>query len=83
MARNKEKELKDFLIAARKKVGQSITKAPFWAVRKKGRRILERKQKRQWRNSELGIEFKRAKRKQRKIKKGKAHFKKAKYNRKW
>lgn len=83
MARNKEKELKDFLIAARKKVGQSITKAPFWAVRKKGKRIIERKQKRHWRESELGTMFKKVKRKQaRKTVKGKAHFGKGKHNRK-
>ncbi len=83
MARNKRKEFKDFLIAARKKVGQSITKAPFWAVRKKGKRILERKQKRHWKNTELGTEFKRIERKQeRKRVKGKTHFKKCKHNRK-
>ena len=83
MAGNKKKELKDFLIAARKKVGQSITKAPFWAVRKKGKRILEKKQKRHWKQSELGLEFKRAKKKQagKKVK-GKKHFKKSRYNRK-
>ena len=82
MARNKEKELKEFLIASRKKIGPSITKAPFWAVRKKGKRILEKKQKRHWKQSELGLEFKRArKRHAGKRVKGKKHFKKSRYNR--
>ena len=83
MARNKKKEFKDFLIAARKKVGQSITKAPFWAVRKKGKRIFEKKQKRHWKNTELGQEFKKVQRQSKsKVVKGKPHFKKAKHNRK-
>jgi ribosomal protein L39E len=82
MARNKEMEKKDFLIASRKKVGQSITKAPFWAVRKKGKRILEKKQKRHWKTSELGKDFKKAERRQaKKTVKGKPHFKKGKANR--
>lgn len=82
MAGNKKKELKEFLIAARKKVGQSITKAPFWAVRKKGKRIFEKKQKRHWKNTELGIEFKRTEKKQEKrTVKGKKHFKKSRHNR--
>jgi len=82
MAGNKRKELKDFLIAARKKVGQSITKAPFWAVRKKGKRIFEKKHKRHWKNTELGAEFKASeKRQEKKRVKGKAHYKKSRYNR--
>ncbi len=54
MARYKEKEKKDFLISARKKIGPGLTNAPVWIVQKKGERIWNTKQKRHWKNVDLG-----------------------------
>jgi ribosomal protein L39E len=54
MAKHKEKEKKDFLISERKKIGPGLTTAPVWIVQKKGERIWNRKQKRQWKNVDLG-----------------------------
>ncbi len=82
MGKNKEKELKDFLISSRKKIPVGMTNAPFWIVRKKGERIWNRKQKRHWRTAEFGGMFKKHQRSRAKMPvKGKAHFKKGKKNR--
>lgn len=82
MARNKDMEKKRFLSAARKKRGPSITNAPFWVVRKKGKRVYNTKQKRHWRSTELGAEFIKAQKKQgTKVVKGRAHYAKSKHNR--
>lgn len=83
MSRNKDKELKDFLIATRKKIGPSITNAPFWVIQKAGRRIWNRRQKRHWRDTDLGKKFKKIKRKQKDNRvKGRKHFKKSREKRK-
>lgn len=82
MSRNKDVELKRYLSAARKKRGPSVTNAPFWAVRKKGERIWNTKQKRHWRVTELGADFRKVQKKAKgKVIKGRAHYKKAKNNR--
>ncbi|MEW6294685.1 MAG: hypothetical protein AB1467_00090 [Candidatus Diapherotrites archaeon] len=70
MARVKDKEKKDFFISQRKKIGSSITNAPVWAVRKRGKRIFSKKQKRTWRQIDLGKMYKKKQRKSQK-KKGK------------
>lgn len=64
MARNKEQGKKEFLIAARKKVGPGLTNAPFWAMQKKGDRIWNKKGKRHWRSADLGKLFEKNQRKQ-------------------
>jgi len=66
MARVKEKEKKDFLISQRKKIGSSITNAPVWVVRKKGKRIFSKKQKRTWKQIDLGKMYRKKLRKSKK-----------------
>ncbi len=61
MARHKKKEKKDFLISERKKIGAGISNAPVWIVQKKGERIWNTKQKRHWKNVDLGKLYKKKK----------------------
>ncbi len=61
MARHKEKAKKDFFISERKKIGPGLTNAPVWIVQKKGERIWNTKQKRQWKNVDLGKLYKKKK----------------------
>lgn len=82
MARNKEQEKKDFLIASRKKIGPGITNAPVWAQQKAGKRIWNKKAHRHWRSTNLGQLFEKKQAEQGKIKNvaykksGKMHRKK-------
>ncbi|MFH0714170.1 MAG: hypothetical protein V1847_00235 [Candidatus Diapherotrites archaeon] len=78
MGSNKEAEFKQFLNAARKKVGNSISAAPFWVARKANKRIWNKKQKRNWRETDLGTLYKKHKAKQVKRVKGRRHFKRGK-----
>ena len=64
MARHKEKEKKDFLISERKKIGPGISNAPVWIVQKKGERIWNTKQKRHWKNVDLGKLYEKKKKKE-------------------
>ncbi len=81
MSSNKDSQLKQFLNAARKKVGSSITAAPFWVARKANKRIYNKKQKRNWRETNLGNLYKKHLAKQTKIVKGRRHFKRGKKKR--
>ena len=54
MARNKDEEFKDFLIAGRKKIRPGMTNAPVWVLQKAGKRIWNPKSKRTWKNVDLG-----------------------------
>lgn len=82
MARNKEREKKEFILAKRKKVGPSITNAPFWVSRRANKRIWNKRQKRNWRETSLGKEYEKYKRKKKKTVKGRKHYKKGrKYRR--
>ncbi len=67
MARNKEQDKKDFFIAKRKSVGAGVTNAPVWVLQKAGKRIWNKKQKRHWRDTNLGKEFERSQGKQGKV----------------
>lgn len=58
MARTKTREKKEFLIAQRDKVGPGYLNTPVWIIQKAGKRIWNRKQKRNWRQTEFGAEFK-------------------------
>ena len=77
MARNKEQELKEFLITSRKKISASVTNAPVWVLQKAGRRIFNPKQKRHWRSTSLGQEYRKREKeeykKKFKVKSGKHH----------
>lgn len=64
MSSNKTAEKKEFLSAARKKIGPGMTNAPVWAMQKKGKRIWNKRQKRHWRQTHLGLLFKRSQRDQ-------------------
>ena len=57
MARNKTREKKEFLIAQRSKVGPGYLNTPVWIIQKAGKRIWNRRQKRNWKQTEFGAEF--------------------------
>ena len=57
MSRNKDKEFKEFLISTRKRVGPGLTNAPVWILQKAGKRIWNPKQKRHWKDVDLGKMF--------------------------
>ncbi len=61
MARNKDKEFKEFLIAQRKKVGPGYMNTPVWIIQKAGKRIWNRRQKRNWKETEFGSQYKQLK----------------------
>jgi len=61
MARNKEKEKKDFFISERKKIGKGVTNVAVWVIQKAKRRIWNPKQKRSWKQVDLGREYKKRK----------------------
>lgn len=64
MASNKEQEFKEFLISSRKKIGPGLTNAPVWVLRKAGKRIWNPKQKRHWKNVDMGHLFRTKKKKE-------------------
>ena len=66
MGSNKEKGLKDFLIAVRKKSSSGVSNAPIWVVQKKGERVWNPKAKRHWRSTTLGEDYEKMKRLDRK-----------------
>lgn len=57
MGSRKEKGLKDYLIAVRKKSSSGISNAPIWVVQKKGERVWNPKAKRHWRSTNLGKDY--------------------------
>ena len=57
MGSRKEQDLKEFLIATRKKIGPGVTNAPVWILQKAGKRIWNPKQKRTWKQVGLGKKF--------------------------
>jgi len=63
VAKNKSEELKDFLIAKRKKIGPGLTNAPVWVMQKAGKRIWNPKQKRHWKETDFGDEFRKSEKK--------------------
>ena len=48
MAKQKSREKKEFLIAQRDKVGPGYLNTPVWIIQKAGKRIWNRRQKRNW-----------------------------------
>ena len=58
MARNKDSKKKEFLIAQRKKVGPGYMNTPVWIIQKAGKRIWNRRQKRNWKETEFGAKYK-------------------------
>jgi len=65
MSSKKEKEFKEFIISVRKKIKPGLTIAPVWVMQKAGKRMWNKKQKRHWKEADIGKLFKK---KQRKIK---------------
>lgn len=57
MARNKERKKKEFLIAQRDKVGPGYLNTPVWIIQKAGKRIWNKRQKRNWKQTEFGQEY--------------------------
>jgi hypothetical protein len=58
MARNKSRDKKEFLFAQRKKIGPGYLNTPVWIIQKAGKRIWNRRQKRNWKMTEFGQQFK-------------------------
>jgi len=61
MAKNKESELKQFLVSSRKKVRPGLTNAPVWVLQKAGKRIWNPKSKRTWKDADLGKAYRKRK----------------------
>ncbi len=61
MSSKKEEDLKQFLISRRKKIGPGLTNAPVWVLQKAGKRIWNPKHHRNWRETNLGDEFRKRK----------------------
>jgi len=57
MARNKDRKLKEFLISQRSKVGPGYMNTPVWIIQKAGKRIWNRRQKRNWRETKFGSQY--------------------------
>lgn len=57
MGKARDKGEKEFFIAIRKKVGSGVTNAPVWAMQKKGARIWNKKQKKHWRQTDFGNDY--------------------------
>jgi hypothetical protein len=64
MSSNKEQDFKDFQISERKKIGSGLTNAPVWLMQKAGERLWNPRQKRTWKDIDLGMRFAEHKRKQ-------------------
>ncbi len=64
MSSKKEKGLKDFLIAIRKKSSSGVSNAPIWVVQKKGERVWNPKAKRHWRSTTLGKDYEKSKKRE-------------------
>ena len=64
MSSKKSDAFKEFLIAKRKKIGPSISNAPVWVMQKAEKRIWNARQKRHWRNADLGKRFEKEQEKQ-------------------
>ena len=64
MSSKKDKDLKDFLISSRKKIGPGLTNAPVWVMQKAGRRIWNPKAHRNWRETSLGAAFRKRKKRE-------------------
>ena len=60
----KTQEEKEFLISTRKKIGPGVTNAPAWILQKAGKRIWNKKAKRHWRETNLGLLFKKKQKEQ-------------------
>jgi len=63
MSSRKDEDLKQFLVSRRKKIGPGLTNAPVWAMQKKGERIWNTRRQRNWKDTKLGAEFRKRKKK--------------------
>lgn len=63
MSRNKSGAFKNYLIKKRKKVKPGLTGSPVWVMQKTGERFWNNRQKRNWRRTEFGLEYKENKKK--------------------
>ena len=57
MAKNKTQKFKDYLASTRRSVGPGYTNAPMWAMRKAQERLWNPKQKRHWKQTNLGADY--------------------------
>lgn len=71
MTKNKTEKFKEFQISTRKKIGPGMTNAPVWILRKAGKRIWNPKQKRQWKNVDIGCLYKKKEKREKDMKRRK------------
>lgn len=64
MSSRKDQDLKDFLVSARKKISASITAGPLFAMQRTKKHLWNPKQKRHWKQTDFGKEFRRRKKKE-------------------
>lgn len=57
MSKRKDQEFKDFLITARKKKSPKLSDAPIWAIQKAGKRMFNKSQHRNWRETKLALGY--------------------------
>jgi len=55
----KDLGLKEYLISQRKKIKAGVSGAPVWVMMKSGKRMWNKRGKRNWRRTELGHEYNR------------------------
>jgi ribosomal protein L39E len=63
MGSRKSKEEKDFLVTVRRKHSDRLSPAPVWVIPRAGKRLFNRKQLRNWRETALSLEFEKQKKK--------------------
>jgi len=71
MSKNKDQDFKEFQISTRKKIGPGMTNAPVWILRKAGKRIWNPKQKRHWKNVDIGYLYRKKEKKKKAAKRRK------------
>ena len=67
MSKNKDSEKKQFFVSSRKSIGAGLTNAPVWILQKAAKRIWNKRQKRHWRDTDLGALFKKKQKAQGKV----------------
>ena len=77
MAKNRDLEFKEFIIATRKEIGPGVTTAPVWVMQKANKRVWNKHAKRHWRNVDMGAKFAKMKLKKKRGKKERKGKKKA------
>lgn len=55
MAKNKDQDFKEFLFSQRRSLGAGLGTVPVWVLRKANKRLSSPRQKRTWKQADLGM----------------------------